>query len=86
MYGIIRCRIKIPLYTVLQAADSIPPDPERDATTDAATVLMLELKENDKLEIYEYIKLKHKLATADGNAKVRHKGTAKRSPKRNVPT
>lgn len=71
--------LKIPLAEVYRAARFMPPEPNNDPIIDAVVNLMLTLPSEEKTNIYEYTKLREKIAA-------NHSGTRKRSAKRSPAT
>lgn len=85
--GVTTCRaiakaFKLPLTEVYQAAGLLDEDPSRDKTIDAISHLLLDLESNDKREVLEYVRLKHKLAAE----KTDNKSSRKRSARGVAPT
>lgn len=70
--------LSIPLKEVYIAAGILPPEPERDPIADAIMNLISDLETDDKKDILEYARLRHKLATERSNVKTDTKRTAKR--------
>jgi transcriptional regulator with XRE-family HTH domain len=74
--------LNIPLEEVYRAAGILPPKPEIDPVTETILNLLLDLQVDDKKDILEYAKLRHKLAAE------RHDlvSNTKRSSQRIAPT
>jgi transcriptional regulator with XRE-family HTH domain len=71
--------LNIPLEEVYRAAGILPPKPDIDVVTEAILALLLELKAEDKKDILEYARLRHKLATEKNNLASATKGNIRRT-------
>ena len=71
--------LKIPLAEVYRAADFMPPEPNKDPLIDAIVNLTLELTAEEKENVYEYVKLRHKITSNHAGPRKRpvrgHAGT-----------
>jgi transcriptional regulator with XRE-family HTH domain len=71
--------LNIPLEEVYRAADILPPQPDVDTIAEAILTLVLELKTEDKKDVLEYAKLRHKLATERNDLNQNPKRLARRT-------
>jgi transcriptional regulator with XRE-family HTH domain len=71
--------MNIPLEEVYRAADILPQKPSVDAISEAVLHIVLSLPTEDRKDILEYARLRHKLATEKGNIPSASKGTSKRT-------
>jgi hypothetical protein len=64
---IIAKALNIPLEEVYRAAEILPPKPDIDPISEKIMNLLLDLQREDKEDILEYARLRHKLATERNN-------------------
>ena len=69
----------IPLEEVYRAAGILPKKPDVDAVSEAILHLVLSLPKEDKEDVLEYARLRHKLASERGHIGASSKATARRT-------